>query len=48
MTAGDVIVVLIELAAVHGVPGHIGSDNGPEFVATAIRSWLASAKVDAL
>ena len=48
MTAGDVIDVLIELAAVRGVPGHIRSDNGPEFIASGIRSWLASAKVGAL
>ncbi len=24
-----------------GVPEHTRSDNGPEFIATAIRSWLA-------
>ena len=48
MTAGDVIDVLIELAAVRGVPGHVRSDNGPEFIATAIRSWLESAKVGTL
>jgi transposase InsO family protein len=27
---------------VHGIPKHIRSDNGPEFVATRLRKWLAS------
>ena len=48
MTAGDVVEVLMELAAVRGLPEHIRSDNGPEFIAGAIRSWLSSAKVKAL
>ena len=48
MTSGDVIDVLIELAAVRGLPMHIRSDNGPEFIARAIRSWLAKAKVNTL
>jgi len=25
----------------HGTPAHIRSDNGPEFIATAVREWLA-------
>lgn len=48
MTAGDVVDVLIDLTAVRGVPAHIRSDNGPEFIAAAIRRWLAAAKVAAL
>jgi transposase InsO family protein len=48
MTAGDVLNVLIELTALCGVPGHIRSDNGPEFIAKAIRSWLTTAKINAL
>jgi putative transposase len=48
MTAGDVLNVLIELTSIRGVPGHIRSDNGPEFIAQAIRSWLATAKINAL
>ncbi len=24
----------------HGRPGHIRSDNGPEFVAKSLRQWL--------
>ena len=31
-----------------GTPRHIRSDNGPEFIARAIRSWLASARVATL
>jgi transposase InsO family protein len=48
MTAGDVVDVLVELATLRGTPKHIRSDNGPEFIATAIRSWLGSAKVETL
>ncbi len=43
--SGDVIDVLNELFIVRGVPRHIRSDNGPEFIATAIRAWLESARV---
>jgi len=25
-----------------GVPGHIGSDNGPEFVAKAVQDWITA------
>jgi len=35
-----VIGVLRELFAVRGTPGYIRSDNGPEFIATRVRSWL--------
>jgi putative transposase len=48
MTASDVVDVLIELAGVRGVPRHIRSDNGPEFIAQAIRAWLTAAKIGAL
>jgi transposase InsO family protein len=40
MRATDMVDVLIELVQVRGVPGHIRSDNGPEFIAEAVRSWL--------
>ena len=39
-TSGDVIRVLRGLFATRGVPGHIRSDNGPEFIAAAVRGWL--------
>jgi len=48
LTADRVIEVLSELFAVRGVPEHIRSDNGPEFIAAAIRSWLTQAGVEAL
>jgi putative transposase len=35
----DVIDVLSDL--LRGIPGHIRSDNGPEFVAQAVREWIA-------
>jgi putative transposase len=48
MTGGDVIDVLIELFHVRGLPVHVRSDNGPEFIAKAIRSWLEKAAVKTL
>ena len=47
-TSADVIDVLRELFAIRGAPRHIRSDNGPEFIAQAIRSWLSSARVETL
>jgi putative transposase len=38
----DVIDVLSDLFIVRGVPGHIRSDNGPEFVAKAVQAWIAA------
>lgn len=40
MTSKYVIGVLAELAKEHGAPEHIRSDNGPEFIARAVRDWL--------
>ncbi len=47
-TSADVIDVLRELFSIRGTPMHIRSDNGPEFIAHAIRSWLESARVQTL
>jgi len=44
----DVIEVLEYLFAVRGVPGFIRSDNGPEFIADAIRKWLKAKSVETL
>ena len=41
LRSSDVIDVLAELMARHGVPAHIRSDNGPEFTAEAVRVWIA-------
>jgi transposase InsO family protein len=48
MTAVEVIDVLIELVHTRGVPQHIRSDNGPEFMAEAIRSWLGRSGIGTL
>ena len=32
----------------HGIPKHIRSDNGPEFVAQAVRDWLSRLDVGTL
>ena len=40
LNAVDVIDVLTDLFILHGIPGHIRSDNGPEFVAIAVRTWI--------
>jgi transposase InsO family protein len=47
-TSDDLIGVLQYLFAIRGVPEHIRSDNGPEFVAKGIRRWLAQAGVSTL
>ncbi|XWN29788.1 MAG: IS3 family transposase [Devosia sp.] len=36
----DVIDVLSDLFILRGVPSHIRSDNGPEFVAKAVQRWI--------
>jgi putative transposase len=38
----DVIDLLSDLFILHGIPGHTRSDNGPEFVAKAVREWIAA------
>lgn len=48
LTSLDVIDRLIVLMNERGVPTYIRSDNGPEFIAKAIRGWLARAGVGTL
>jgi len=48
ITADKVIDVLVDLFRIRGVPKHIRSDNGPEFIAQAIRQWLTKAGVETL
>lgn len=48
ITSEDVIDTLAELFAMRGVPKHIRSDNGPEFIALAIQRWLAQLEIEAL
>jgi hypothetical protein len=42
LKAVDVIDVLCDLFILRGVPGHVRSDNGPEFVASAGRDWIGA------
>jgi len=42
LKAIDVIDVLSDLFILRGVPRHIRSDNGPEFVAKAVQEWIAA------
>jgi len=46
--ARDVIGVLEYLFMVRGLPGFIGSDNGPEFIAEATKQWLKEKSVGTL
>ena len=38
------IDVLSDLFILRGVPGHIRSDNGPEFVAKAVQEWIGGGR----
>ncbi len=42
LKAVDVIDVLSDLFIRREVPGHIRSDNGPEFIAQAVRDWIGA------
>ena len=42
LKAEDVIDVLSDLFILRGVPAHIRSDNGPEFVAKAVQDWITA------
>ena len=48
LTAARVVEILAGLFRGRGAPEHIRSDNGPEFIARAIRSWLSAAGVGTL
>jgi transposase InsO family protein len=48
MTAQAVRAVLAGVVRQRGAPAHIRSDNGPEFIAKAIRAWVASAGLGTL
>jgi len=47
-SAQRVLCVLSALFAQHGAPAYLRSDNGAEFVATAVQSWLAESGVQTL
>lgn len=44
----EVIRQLVKLFKEHGVPNHIRSDNGPEFIAKALQAFLAKNQVKTL
>jgi putative transposase len=48
LTSDDVLERLSGLFVARGVPGHIRSDNGPEFTAEAVRGWLGRVGVTTL
>jgi putative transposase len=42
LNSTDVIDVLSDLFLTRGIPAHVRSDNGPEFIAEAVRNWIAA------
>ena len=48
LRSDDVLERLAWLFATRGVPDHIRSDNGPEFTARVVRTWLARLQVRTL
>jgi len=46
--ADQVIEVLADVMVSRGIPEHIRSDNGPEFIAHGLRRWLAEIGVKTL
>ncbi|MCO6389408.1 IS3 family transposase [Aliihoeflea sp. 40Bstr573] len=42
LNSTDVVDVLSDLFILRGVPEHIRSDNGPEFIAKAVQDWIAA------
>jgi putative transposase len=42
LNSTDVIDVLSDLFIMRGVPGHVRSDNGSEFVAKAVQDWIGA------
>jgi transposase InsO family protein len=45
--SADVIDVLPDLFILRGVPGHVRSDDGPEFVAKAVQAWITAVGAEA-
>ena len=41
LPSARVLAVLQGLVVTHGAPQFVRSDNGPEFIALAVRGWLA-------
>jgi transposase InsO family protein len=47
LTSHDVVRVLEQLVELHGAPGLVKSDNGPEFVAKKVQEWLERKQIGA-
>lgn len=47
ITSKDVIALLEKLVEIHGAPEFLRSDNGPEFIANAVKQWLAKGAIGA-
>ena len=43
LNSTDVLDALTDLFILRGVPSYIRSDNGPEFIAAAVRDWIKAA-----
>jgi transposase InsO family protein len=48
LNSKDVLMVLSKLFITRGIPDHVRSDNGSEFVAKIIRKWCADTEVKTL
>jgi putative transposase len=48
LTSEDVIETLAELFISRGVPTHVRSDNGSEFIATQVRMWFRKLELEPL
>jgi putative transposase len=48
LSAERVLVVLARLFALHGAPAYLRSDNGPEFVAHQVQTWLTLHRAETL
>jgi putative transposase len=48
ITAEDVVATLTSLFLSRGEPAYIRSDNGPEFIAKAVKQWLEASEVETL
>ena len=46
--SGDIIFALADLFLKHGIPKHIRSDNGPEFIAKKLKEWFFKLEVQPL
>ena len=48
LTATDLIAVMEQLVTQRGMPAHLRSDNGSEFVARTLQAWLADRHIKTL